>query len=251
MHRYVKNRDFMKSRFAVMSGEIADQAKGIDAPPNQLPHETTALRIALPGPDPEVVVHSSIFACLKNRRSRREWSGESLTKQELGFLLWATQGIDHSVSRDNATLRPVPSGGARHPFETYLLINRIAGIEPGVYRYLPVSHELVFLFASKDARKDLSDAVMGQMFVVDSAVVFLWSCVPYRSEWRYGNAAHRIMLLDAGHIAQNLYLACEAIGVGTCVVGAFDQSAIDDFLGCDGQNEYVVYLATVGRIPTT
>ena len=240
----------MKSRFAIFSGEITDQAKGLDAPPIQLPYDPAALRIPLPQPDPAVVVHSGIFVCLKNRRSRREWSGESLSKQELGFLLWATQGIEHTVFRDNATLRPVPSGGARHPFETYLLINRIEGVEPGVYRYLPVSHELVFLFASKDAQSDLSNAVMGQSFVAEGAVVFLWSCVPYRSEWRYGNTAHRIMLLDAGHLAQNLYLACESIGVGTCVIGAFDQTAIDDFLGCDGQNEYVVYLATVGKTPT-
>ena len=241
----------MKSRFAILSGDIADQAKGIKAPPIQLPHDPAALRILLPQPDPEVVVHSSIFACLKNRRSRREWTDESLSKQELGFLLWATQGIEHGVVRDNATLRPVPSGGARHPFETYLLINRVEGVEPGVYRYLPVSHELVFLFASKEAKNDLSNAVMGQSFVAEGSVVFLWSCVPYRSEWRYGNAAHRIMLLDAGHLAQNLYLACEAIGVGACVIGAFDQAAIGDFIRCDGQNEYVVYLAAVGRTPAS
>ena len=81
-----------------------------------------------------------------------------------------------------------------------------------------------------------------------SALVFIWSCVPYRGEWRYTTKAHKVMLLDAGHVCQNLYLASESIGCGTCGIGAYDQSSVDDFLGLDGSDEFVVYLAPVGRI---
>ncbi len=148
----------------------------------------------------------------------------------------------------HATLRPAPSGGARHAFETYLLVNRVTGVDPGVYRYLPLSHELVFCFAGKDIRDRLLEATFGQQFVVEAAVAFIWSCIPYRGEWRYDAAAHKLMLLDAGHMCQNLYLACEAIAAGTCAVGAYDQKAIDAFLHLDGQDEFVVYLAPVGKV---
>jgi SagB-type dehydrogenase family enzyme len=79
-------------------------------------------------------------------------------------------------------------------------------------------------------------------------VAFIWSCIPYRSEWRYNVAAHKTMLLDAGHLCQNLYLACEAVGCGTCAIGAYNQEAIDEFLGLDGEEEFVVYLAPVGKV---
>jgi SagB-type dehydrogenase family enzyme len=89
--------------------------------------------------------------------------------------------------------------------------------------------------------------VLGQTFVGEAPVVFLWSCFPYRGEWRYHVAAHKIMLLDAGHLCQNLYLACEAMGCGTCAVAAYDQRLADRLVGVDGADEFVVYLAPVGR----
>jgi SagB-type dehydrogenase family enzyme len=58
--------------------------------------------------------------------------------------------------------------------------------------------------------------------------------------------AHKVMLLDAGHLCQNLYLACEAIGLGTCAIGAYDQNKIDTFINVDGEDEFVVYLSPVG-----
>ena len=88
----------------------------------------------------------------------------------------------------------------------------------------------------------------GQSFLGNCAAVFVWACIPYRAEWRYGKRAHRLALLDAGHIGQNLYLACEAIGCGTCVVAAYDQQAFDQLLGLDGHDEMTVYLAAVGNI---
>jgi SagB-type dehydrogenase family enzyme len=78
-------------------------------------------------------------------------------------------------------------------------------------------------------------------------VTFLWAAIPYRMEWRYGPAAHRVIALDAGHVCQNLYLACQAISAGACAVAAYDQEALDHLLRLDGDNEFVIYLAPVGR----
>lgn len=144
----------------------------------------------------------------------------SLTLDELSFLLWATQGVKDIRGNNYCTLRPVPSAGARHPFETYLAVNRVEGLTPGVYRYLALTHELLLLKEDDKLEEKLSELTLGQKFVGKSAVTFIWSAIPYRSEWRYSTVAHKPILLDAGHVCQNLYIACEVIGCGTCAVAA-------------------------------
>jgi SagB-type dehydrogenase family enzyme len=170
-----------------------------------------------------------------------------LTIQELAYLLWATQGVRRVTMGGKGSLRTVPSSGARNPLETYLAIQRVDGIAPGVYRYLPFAHRLVHLFAGEGLAEKLGKLAMDQPFVGQSAACFIWSAVPYREEWRYGTQAAKGILLDAGHVCQNLYLACESIGCGTCAIAAYDQEAFDRFLGLDGEEELVVYLAPVGK----
>lgn len=241
------NREFMKSNFASLSGEPSDQSKGVPGPPLEVAHDPDAREISLPRPDPAILAQPDLLACMKGRRSRRAWTNDALSMEALAFLLWATQGVEEILGDGYATLRTVPSGGARHAFETYLVVSRVTGLTPGVYRYLPLSHDLVRLFDVPNLRDRVLEATFGQRFVVDAPVVFFWSCVPYRGEWRYTIAAHKTMLLDAGHVCQNLYLACEAIGAGACAVAAYDQKAIDALLQLDGQDEFVIYLAPVGK----
>ena len=87
-----------------------------------------------------------------------------------------------------------------------------------------------------------------QAFAGKSAVTFMWSCVCYRAEWRYSVDAHRIILQDIGHVGENLYLACTSIHLGTCGVGAYLQKACDEFCELDGEEEFIVYTAPVGRV---
>lgn len=242
------NRTFMKSNFKQLDGISTDQQLKLPQPLLQKPVPPDAELISLPKANPGVVKQPDLFTCLKRRRSVRKYSKEALTIDALSFLLWATQGVQRVFGDNYSTFRPVPSGGARHPFETYLLINNVAGLRVGVYRYLPLSHELTFLFTDRDLAVHLRQIFSRQTFVMEGAVVFVWSCLPYRSEWRYQVAAHKCMLIDAGHLCQNLYLACTAIGCGTCAVGDYDQEYLDSFLGLNGQDEFAVYLAPVGKI---
>lgn len=241
-------RAFMKSEFGGVVGLRSDQSRGVPPPPVQKPHAGNAALVALPKPQTCPLVRKVLMTCLQGRRSRRRFLKESITQEELSFLLWATQGIDEADPGGHATLRPAPSAGARHPFETYIIANRVAGLTEGVYRYLPLTHQLVFEFAEPDLPRKVGDATLGQTFVGDGAAVFVWSCIPYRGEWRYTVLAHKVMLIDAGHVCQNLYLACESIGCGTCAIGAYDQEAMDTLLRLDGDDEFVVYLAPVGRV---
>jgi len=96
--------------------------------------------------------------------------------------------------------------------------------------------------------RKLTEATLGQAFVGRAAVVFIWTTIPYRMEWRYGMAAHKVIAMDAGHVCQNLYLACEAIGAGTCAIAAYHRERMDELLRIDGENEFTIYLAPVGKV---
>jgi len=243
-----KGRNFLKDTVRLsMDMSQTDQASGVPVPPMQKSVSPAAQIITLVKPrDWDTIEPIELRSAFARRRSRRNFSDKSLTQEELSFLLWATQGVARKFG-DNATFRTVPSAGARHSLETYLCVNNVSGLDKGVYRYLPLSHELVLVRPDDDIANKTATAVMGQNFVATAAVVFLWAAIPYRMEWRYGLAAHKVVALDAGHVCQNLYLACEAISSGTCAIAAYDQKAIDNLIGVDGEDEFVIYLAPVGR----
>jgi SagB-type dehydrogenase family enzyme len=225
---------------------ISDQDRGIPMPPPQKPYDESAQVFDLPQPDKSTVKKAHILECFFDRKSHRAYTADSLNIRELAYLLWATQGV-RQIMPSGRTYRNVPSGGARHPFETYLAVSRVDGLEPGVYRYLPLQHRIVFLSPVEGLADKLTKLAHGQAFVGQAAVCFIWSAVPYRTEWRYGLQARKDVLIEAGHVCQNLYLACESIHCGTCAIAAYDQDAIDTFLGLDGEDEMAVYLAPVGR----
>jgi SagB-type dehydrogenase family enzyme len=246
---YQKNREFMKSKFAESVHEISDQAKKVPYPALQKPvPDGIDTLIDLPAPDQTEVVQPDFSRLVRERQSWRKYTAEKLSLEELSFLLFATQGALAEVGNGYASRRPVPSAGARHPYETYLAVMRVDGLNPGIYRYLPFSHQLLLLEETENLPGLLTEANLGQKFVGKAAVAFSWACIPYRAEWRYMDHAHKNMLLDAGHICQNLYLAATALGLGTCAIGAYDQAAMDAIFELDGEDEYTVYLAPVGKI---
>ncbi len=230
-------------------GEIvSDQQKGLPPPPLQKPCPEGAELYDLIPPKYIQIGTMPLRETIDRRRSHRKFNLETLTPEELSFLLWATQGV-HEVRKDGvASIRTVPSAGARHTFETYLLINRVNGFGPGLYRYLPLDHKLCFLYSDPDLPERISEACCGQTFVGTSDVVFVWTTIPYRMEWRYSIASPKIIAIDACHVCQNLYLAAESIGAGTCAIGAYFQDQMDAILGVDGKDEFTIYLAPVGRV---
>jgi len=240
------HRRFLKNAYwREWDGMERDQQMGVPPPPLQQPYPQDAQLIDLPSPGDFSLGEMPLLETLRRRRSHREFTHTPLTLEELAFLLWATQGV-HRVSEDGvSTRRTVPSGGARHPFETYLIVKRVAGLERGLYRYLALEHKLCFLVPEDELRaRTADDTWLGE----DEAVLFIWAAVPYRSEWRYGILSHKMIAIEVGHICQNLYLTSEAVGGGACAIGAFRQAEVDALIGVDGEDEFAVYLARVGKV---
>ena len=224
-----------------------DQARRLPAPPLQKPCPADCERTPLPAPESlRHLGRLDLFTAIAGRESRRDFAPTPLDLPELAFLLWATQGVREILNPATA-LRTVPSAGARHPFETYVAVRKVKSLKPGLHRYLPFDGALAQLSRANNTVQQAADACLGQTWMADAAAVLFWTAIPRRTEWRYGMAAHKVIALDAGHVCQNLYLACEAIGCGTCGVGAYDQEAVDRLLGVDGDEEFAVYIAPIGK----
>jgi len=244
-----ERRTLLKALGMEFEGWKSDESKGTPPPPMEKPFPEDCTLHDLVNPEDISFGGIPLITAMKGRRSHRKYSGDALTLEELSFLLWATQGV-RSVDRNSGyTKRTVPSGGSRHPFETYLVVNRVEGIKNGIYRYLPIEHKLLLVAKGDPELPDrLVAACDGQSFIGRAAVVFVWAAIPYRTEWSFGALAYKDIVTDVGHICQNLYLACEAIGAGTCAVNGYNQVSMDALLGVDGEDEFTVYLAPVGKV---
>lgn len=227
---------------------LTDQNQGIPVPAIEKPYPAASKIISLPLPEAwSTIPAKDITIAIKDRKSHRAYLKEVISLEELSYLLWCTQGLRKKAAH-GAAFRNVPSAGCRHALETYLAILRVEGLKTGIYRYLPISHSLVFEFSVDLLAERLVAAVLGQVYPGNAATTFIWAAIPYRMEWRYGIAAHKVIALDAGHVCQNLYLACETINCGTCAIAAYNQEELDGLLGLDGEDEFAVYLAAVGKV---
>ena len=223
----------------------SEQKQGVAQPPLHATLRDGA-RIPLPSPQSLDLGGMQLREAIEARRSLRTYAEKPLALEELSFLLWCSQGVKPE-STDKYTLRTVPSAGARHAFETLLLVNRVDGLDPGLYQYDAAAHGLIQWESPVDVTGQLTAACLKQPTVGNSAVTFIWMAEWVRMAWRYGERGLRYLFLDAGHVCQNLHLAAESISAGACAIGAFSDDEINQLLGLDGTDRFVVYLAGVGK----
>jgi len=226
------------------------QSEGVEPPSVQKPVQPGSRIIPLPPRHEWSIEAYDLQTAIADRMSHRRFTAESLSLDELAFLLWSTQGV-RAVLHEAAVLRTVPSAGCRHPFETYLGVLKVDGLSQGLYRYLPLNHALVHERDMPNLTAYLTAACRGQAFAGQAAVTFIWTAVVARTEWRYAEASYKVIALDAGHVCQNLYLACEAIDCGTCAIAAYNQELADELVAVDGNEEFTVYIAPVGKVTST
>jgi SagB-type dehydrogenase family enzyme len=240
-------RDFVEStKFQNLRG--TEEGRDPVQPPLQAKCPADAPIVDLPEPAAAMPLAAEFLRLVEGRTSVRSYGPGELSQADLAYLLYATQGVKEVVAPSH-TLRTVPSAGARHAFETYVLVNRVADLAAGLYRYLALDRKLALLDRDAGLPQAITDACLRQKFVGASAATFIWVAVVERMTWRYGQRGYRYLYLDAGHVCQNLYLAAEALGCGACAVAAFDDNALNRILKVDGETQFAIYLASVGRQP--
>ncbi|MCR4437725.1 MAG: SagB/ThcOx family dehydrogenase [bacterium] len=200
-------------------------------------------------PAPRFDSDCSVEKALRQRRSVRSYRPEPLTINELGQLLWAAYGITKEMPLPaflRGGLRTAPSAGALYPLEIYVVVGEVARLAPGIYRYESEGHALRKV-SSGDSRNELAHAAWEQSFIAKAPAVLVYSAVFARTTGKYGERGRaRYVCMDLGHSAQNVYLQAEALGLGTCAVGAFDDEAVRKVMGLKSDEE-PLYIMPVGK----
>ncbi len=180
---------------------------------------------------------TSIEETLNKRRSVRDYKRGPLSLEQISQLLWATSGR-------NLYRRTAPSAGATYPLETYLVVGGVEGLEPGVYRYSSSGHSLEIV-KEQDVRKRLSTAALGQKMVEEAPVSIIIAAEYGRTVGHYGQRGIRYVHMEVGHAGQNVSLQAVALGLGTVMVGAFEDKEVREVLGI---REEPLYIIPVGKI---
>ncbi len=194
-------------------------------------------------PDITPLSDTTLHDVLKNRKSIRKYQNKSISKEVLSYLLWSSAGISRKES--GYEFRTAPSAGALYPIETYLVINNVEEINPGVYHYNIQNHYLELL-KEGDYAAETTHAVLGQKMCAEAPVVFIWTAIFERMKWKYSQRAYRYVYLDAGHIAENLALTATSLDLGSCQIGALYDDEVNEIIGVDGTDESVIYMSVVG-----
>ena len=185
-------------------------------------------------PAPALGNDTSLEDAIARRRSFREFDGLALEQGEIGQLFWAGQGVTDAEGR-----RAAPSAGQTYPIELY------AATPDGILHYLPAEHAAAYRPYEGDLRADLMMAALGQPSIAAAGAIFVVSVVMERSRQRFGGLSERFVLLEAGHVAQNLLLQATALGLRCTPVGNLDDISVHGVLGLPSR-ELPVYLVAVG-----
>lgn len=206
-------------------------------------YKTYPERPPLPLPEPAHPL-VTLDEALRSRRSVRRFSAEPIDLKELSYLLWASTGITRRVK--GYEFRTAPSAGALYPIETYVAVNRVSELGPGIYHYSIRAHALEQVRRGPFG-EELARAALDQGMCAEAAAVLIWTAVFERCCWKYGERAYRYVYLDAGHVAQNLALAAASLGLGSCQMAAMYDDEVNELLGLDGDEESALYMSVVGR----
>ena len=199
-------------------------------------------------PHPRTSGDQSLEEILLNRRSRRQFQTSSLSPYEISQILWAAYGLKEPERGKRYTgkaNRTCPSAGALFPLEIYLMAGDIIDIPSGFYHFIPDEHALK-LIRDKDLREDLYNIAYPREMIRVAPASLIYIAIESRVLERYGERGRqRYISMDIGHSAQNVYLQAEALGLGTCAIGAFDDEGIIQVLDLPAE-KIPMYVMPVG-----
>lgn len=198
-------------------------------------------------PSPKFIGNVSVEKAMYQRRSIREYAKDSLSIDDISQMLWAAWGVNDSNYYQGFCLRTTPSAGALYPFEVYIVVGAVKGLEAGVYKYYPVKHAIKMIIKG-DIRKDLCKAAYSQTFIKKAAASIFWTAIYERTTSKYGNRGReRYVCMDLGHSAQNVYLQAESLELGACAIAAFEDEKIVKLFELPKEEE-PLYIMPFGKL---
>ncbi|MDD4137307.1 MAG: SagB/ThcOx family dehydrogenase [Methanoregula sp.] len=222
----------------------------VPEPPHELPVRKGQTVIKLPNPKRFKVPDIPVRKAIEDWEPVGFFSRSEMDLKQLSYLLWCTQGFKKTVA-ETVDIRNVPSSGSRNPLETYFVASDVEGLETGLYRYLPKSHSIVAERIDSGLTLEMSTASLNFKVVTRAAITFIWVAVPYRTVWAMGNRGYRCVLIEAGHICQNLILAAAGLGFEVAPIDLFHDELIATLADLDPETQWPVYLAAVGTVERT
>jgi SagB-type dehydrogenase family enzyme len=189
----------------------------------------------------------SIEDAIDMRRSVRNFSGgTTVSLSVLSSLLHSSSGLTGEFESE-LPLRAAPSAGALYPIETYVVVYRVEGLEPGIYHYVPTGHVLERI-RSGDFRNEFIAAALHQDMAGRCNFLYVLTAIFRRTTWKYGDRGYRYAYIEAGAISENIYLQVTTLGLGSVVIGAFFDDRVSELIGIDGEKEAPILLHAVGTL---
>lgn len=192
-------------------------------------------------------VDTPLDKAILTRRSCRNFVFKPISLETLSKILYFGYGVTGNVYYDNIEVltRPCPSGGALYPYEIYPFVFNVSGIQAGVYHYSPIDH-CIELLKPGEFTNQVIELFIRQPHIANSSLCIVLSAVLKRTTWKYGARGYRHILLEAGHLTQNMCLVSTAEGLGTLTLGSFDDNSLAHFIGLDPAYEPVIYGLIIG-----
>lgn len=193
-------------------------------------------------PKPKYTSNTSIEEALNKRRSVRDYKKEPLSLAEVAQILWSAQGITDKSDQ----LRTAPSAGALYPLEIYLSAANVKDLAAGVYKYNPQNHTLKKILAG-DKRIEISNASLRQESIESSSALVIIAAIYERTSVKYGKRTERYVNMEVGHVGQNIYLQAVSLGLGTVMIGAFEDDKLKKALDLPA-DEFPLAVYPLGKI---
>lgn len=184
---------------------------------------------------------ASLAQLIARRQTHRRFESRALPVTSLAALLHCAYGFADSPHQH----RHAPSAGALFPLEIYTALNYSATLPPGLYHYGPSDHSLAQLDANEPT-KMLAQSSLEGADISTAPLVVVIAAVFGKTTAKYGDRGYRYILLEAGHVAQDIALAAVALGLATFPVGGFYDDKVNAWLGLDGVNEAACYMMGIG-----
>lgn len=240
--------------FTILDNEYADLSESVSRQKQRAMNDPSPDLLwrnserAIPLPKCDRVESQTLFDVMLKRRTKRNARQESISLPQLSECLYAGLGVTGFVKTETCLLplKMTPSGGARNPFEAFVWARNVNGISSGIYHYSALDHSLEKL--ETDTNRLPMDLLKGQDWADSMPAIIFLVAVLERTTWKYHDPnAYRVVLIEAGHIVQNMMLVCANNDLTACPTAALSHRQVSTLLGLRDLTQTPVYALLVGK----